>query len=124
MKVVKCLLQNGACNNSAATCSFHSGQQNVSDELKTWLEGTNVKHTMFTIFSFTCRAKASSQDVNLSKEVQAKLQNSQMVIDFLDNDLTTLFTNDQKVSKVKNPNIKQNPSSDISFMFTKIAEKT
>ena len=35
MKVVNCLLQNRTCNNSAATCSFHSGQQNVSDELKT-----------------------------------------------------------------------------------------
>ena len=44
-----------------------------------------------------------------------------MAIDFLEDELTTLFTNDLKVSNVKNLKVKPIRSIDVSFLFTKIA---
>ena len=50
MEPVKCHPQQGRCYTSAATCIFHLGQSNVSDDLRTWLTNSNIKNTLFTMY--------------------------------------------------------------------------
>ena len=124
MEPVKCHPQQGRCYTSVAMCILHSGQSNVSDDLRTWLTNSNVRSTLFTMYSLQCRSCSGPCETNVSKEDRAKLQKGQLARDFLDEELTAFFENDLRVSKDMNPKVKPVPSGEASFMFTKIAGKT
>ena len=124
MEPVRCQPQQGKCFSSAATCAFHGGEPNVSDELKAWLESLNIKTTLYTIYSLPCKSISGPNNTSISKEDRLKLQNGQMAIDFSDDELTTFFVNDLKVDKEKNLEVKPVPDGDVSFMFTKVTGKT
>ena len=124
LEPVRCQPRQGKCFSSAATCSFHSDEPNVSDELKAWMESLNLKTTLNTIYSLPCKSMSGPNNTSVSKADRLKLQNGQKAIDFSDEELTTFFVNDLKADKEKNLDVKSVPNGDVSFMFTTIMGKS
>ena len=125
---VRCKPASGQCFNGAATCPRHTkdSQQssNASDELRRWLDSTNVKHNFNSIFVLPCSAPEDMihNSVDVSDKVRNKLQSGKMSAWYDNEQLKKLFMNDLEKDG-KPAVIKPIPEGEVSFIFCKIKGK-